>query len=109
MRPLAARLTKACGGRAFAIDYRLAPEHPFPAQLEDTHTGYRWLLAQGVDPKRIVVGGISAGGTLTLALPLKLKQTGEPMPAACVALRSTTYSSAKRCCFGVIRFLRPWS
>ena len=89
-RPLAARIAKACGGRAFAIDYRLAPEHPFPAQLDDTLTGYRWLLAQGVDPKRLVVGGISAGGTLTLSLLLKQKQTGEAMPAAVVPLSAWT-------------------
>src|SRR5690606_33259783 len=64
------------------IDYRLAPEHPFPAALEDAIAAYRWLLERGNDPKRIVIAGDSAGGGLTVATALKLRDEGVPLPAA---------------------------
>jgi epsilon-lactone hydrolase len=84
------RLGKAARARVLAIDYRLAPEHPYPAALEDALAGYRWLLAQGTDPKRIVVAGDSAGGGLTLALLLKLRDEGQPLPAGAVAMSPWT-------------------
>jgi len=65
----------------FSLDYRMAPEHLFPKAVDDAVAGYQWLLDQGYDPKRIVVGGDSAGGGLALALLLSLKNLGLPMPA----------------------------
>lgn len=78
------------GFRVFAIDYRLAPEHKFPAQLDDTEAAYRGLLAEGIPADRIAVAGESAGGNLTLALLLRLKETGGPMPAAVAAWSPAT-------------------
>jgi epsilon-lactone hydrolase len=67
--------------RTLAIDYRRTPEHPFPAALDDALRAYRWLLAQGVQPGQIAVGGDSAGGGLTLALMVSLRDRGLPLPA----------------------------
>ncbi|HEX3404752.1 MAG TPA: alpha/beta hydrolase [Acetobacteraceae bacterium] len=67
--------------RTLAIDYRRTPEHPFPAALDDALQAYRWLLAQGVQPGRIAIGGDSAGGGLTLALMVSLRERGLPLPA----------------------------
>jgi len=89
-RATAARIAAACGARVFSIDYRLAPEHPFPAAVEDAHAAYRWLLDQGIAASRIAVGGISAGGGLTLALLLTLKEAGAPLPAAAVPMSAWT-------------------
>jgi acetyl esterase/lipase len=72
------------------IDYRLAPEHPFPAALEDAVSYYCWLLAEGADPRQIAVIGDSAGGGLALALLLKLRDSGLPLPAAAVVLSPWT-------------------
>jgi len=85
-RTMLADLTASIEGRALMVDYRLAPEHPFPAPLEDCLTAYRWLLKQGILPERIIVGGDSAGGNLTLALLLSLRDSGEPLPAAGICL-----------------------
>lgn len=80
-RPLIAKLALAGRLPALSLCYRLAPEHPFPAALEDCLAGYRWLISEGFAPNRIVVGGDSAGGNLTLALLLALREAGEPLPA----------------------------
>ncbi|MBK9092113.1 MAG: alpha/beta hydrolase [Anaerolineae bacterium] len=72
--------------RTFALDYRLIPEHPFPAQLEDAVAAYRWLLDAGVAPRQLILMGDSAGANLTLALLLKLRDLGWPLPAGAVAL-----------------------
>ncbi len=85
-RDLTGRLAHACQARVLAFDYRLAPEHPYPAAVEDALAAYRWLLGQGVEPKQIVLAGDSAGGGLVLALCLSLRETGEPQPAAVVGL-----------------------
>lgn len=85
-RPLAGNVALACKARALLIDYRLAPEHPFPAAVEDTVAAYEWLLGQGVAPDQLVVVGDSAGGTLTLALLIHLREQGRPLPAAAVCL-----------------------
>jgi acetyl esterase/lipase len=85
-RDLIARLSWAVPGEVLAIDYRLAPEHQFPAQLEDSVKAFRFLLAQGVAPTRIVIAGDSAGGGLALATLIYLRDGGEPLPAAAVCL-----------------------
>ncbi len=85
-RELISRLSRAAGARALAIDYRLAPENPFPAAVEDATTAYRWLLSTGVDPARVVIAGDSAGGGLTVAALLALRDAGDPLPAAAVCL-----------------------
>ena len=85
-RKLAAHLAGAAGTRALVLDFRLAPEHPFPAQLEDAVIAYRWLLDQGFEPGHIATAGDSAGGNLAISLVLKLRDDGLPLPAAIVAM-----------------------
>ncbi len=89
-RRVASDLSAACGCRCFTVDYRLAPEHPFPAAIDDAYTAYQWLLKQGVSAKQIVVGGSSAGGGLTAALLAKLKLADESQPLAAVLLSPWT-------------------
>src|SRR5512146_513817 len=86
-RELVARLSKAAQARALALDYRLAPENPFPAAVDDSITAYRWLLAEGYKPGRIVVAGDSAGGGLAVSTLLALRDIGAPAPAgaACIS------------------------
>lgn len=72
--------------RILSLDYPLAPEHPYPAAIKSAYRAYKWLLANGTDPKKIVVGGDSAGGGLALALLLKLKQMGDPLPAGALCI-----------------------
>ncbi len=85
-RDLASRLSRAAGARVLLIDYRLAPEHPHPAAVEDASAAYRWLLRGGADPSRIAVAGDSAGGGLTVAALVALRDAGEALPAAGVCL-----------------------
>jgi monoterpene epsilon-lactone hydrolase len=85
-RELLARLAMGSGARVLAIDYRLAPEHPFPAALDDALAAYRGLLRSGVRAEGLLLGGDSAGGGLCLATMLELGRTGEPMPAGAVLL-----------------------
>lgn len=84
--PLMADLAAAGGVRALGFDYRLAPEHRYPAALEDALAVYRWLLNSGEDPARIAIGGDSAGAGLALATLLKARGAGLPLPAAAVFL-----------------------
>jgi acetyl esterase/lipase len=72
------------------VDYRTAPEFPFPAPLDDCFTAFRWLTDQGVLPQNIVVAGDSAGGNLTITLLLKLRDSGHPLPAAAACLSPIT-------------------
>ena len=81
-----ARLARATGTQSLAINYRLAPEDPFPAALEDTLTAYRWLMAQGIDPARMLIAGDSAGGGLAAAALLALRDGGDPLPAGAILL-----------------------
>lgn len=83
---IVARWCRPLGARTLMVDYRLAPEHPFPAAVEDCHAAYRWLLAQGQDPRQIMLGGDSAGGNLVLTTLHRIKAAGEPMPACAVLL-----------------------
>ena len=85
-RQLVSYIARAAGVRALLPEYRLAPEHPFPAGLEDSLQVYRELLATGFAPRDIVVAGDSAGGGMTMALLLSLRDAGEPLPAAACVL-----------------------
>jgi acetyl esterase/lipase len=85
-RGLASRIAQAAGIRALLIEYRLAPEHPFPAAVEDATAAYRFLLDQGIAPERIGIGGDSAGGGLTFATLVALRDAGTPLPAVAIAL-----------------------
>lgn len=83
-RKLAGHIAKATGVRALVLDYRLAPEHPFPAQLDDGVAAYKWLLDQGIKAEHIATAGDSAGGNLATSIVLKLRDDGLPLPAAVV-------------------------
>lgn len=85
-----AKMVQGCGVSALLFDYRLAPEHPFPAGLEDTLTVYRWMLDQGYAPEKIMFAGDSAGGGLCLAALLAIRDQGLPLPAAAAAVSPWT-------------------
>ncbi len=85
-RYLAAAIAAAAGASALLLDYRLAPEHPYPAAVEDATAAYRWLLDQAVTPERIVIAGDSAGGGLTVATLLALRDARVPLPAGGVCI-----------------------
>ncbi len=85
-RHLVAAISEATGAAALSLDYRLAPENPFPAAVEDAVTGYRWLLQKGIKPGRIAVAGDSSGGGLTVASLLVLRDAGDPLPAAGICI-----------------------
>ena len=89
-RELVARLATAAGVRGLQIDYRRAPEHVFPAALDDALSAYRWLLASGTRPEHIVIAGDSAGGGLGLALLQVVRAQHLPMPAGAVLLSPWT-------------------
>lgn len=89
-RALVGTLAQRCGVTALAINYRKAPEYPFPAALDDAQLAYRWLLARGYAPADIMVAGDSAGGGLALALLIALRDAGEPLPAAAIGLSPWT-------------------
>jgi len=80
-RHMVAQAGREAKARTMALEYRLAPEHPFPAAVEDAVAGYRFLLSRGFSPNRIAVAGDSAGGGLTVALLVSLRDAGLPLPA----------------------------
>jgi phosphinothricin tripeptide acetyl hydrolase len=86
-RHLAAAIATAGQASALLLDYRLAPEHPYPAAVDDATAAYRWLLDQGIAPGRVVIAGDSAGGGLTVAALLALRDAGLALPAggACIS------------------------
>ncbi len=85
-REMISRLSRAARAKVLAINYRLAPENPFPAAVADATTAYRWLVSTGVEPARVVVAGDSAGGGLTVATLVALRDAGDPLPAAGVCI-----------------------
>jgi len=89
-RGFVSKLAYASGIRALSINYRLAPENPFPAGLDDCISAYEWLLQSGISSKKIVVAGDSAGGNLTLALLVALRDAGKPLPAGVIAISPAT-------------------
>jgi epsilon-lactone hydrolase len=89
-RSLVARLAKSFGIRALSIDYRLAPEHPFPAALEDSLAAYKWVIDQGISPENILIAGDSAGAGLSLATLLSLRDDHHPLPAMALCISPWT-------------------
>jgi acetyl esterase/lipase len=89
-RPITAALARLAGWRVFSLDYRLAPEHRFPAALDDAVAAYRWLLDQGVSPAALGLAGQSAGGGLVLGALVRLRDEGVPLPAAAVCFSPWT-------------------
>jgi len=89
-RGVVAKFVKNTGVAALLFEYRLAPEHPYPAAVDDSVSAYRWLLSQGISPLNIVIAGDSAGGGLGLATLLALREKSIALPAAAVALSPWT-------------------
>jgi len=85
-RQLAADISRAAAARLLLIEYRLAPEHPFPAGLDDAVAAYRYLLGSNLRPAQLAIAGDSAGGGLTAATLLALREQGVPLPTAGVCL-----------------------
>lgn len=93
-RPVTVGLSRKTGAATLALRYRLAPEHPYPAALEDAVQGYRWLLEQGVLPENIAFAGDSAGGGLALSTLVRLRDEGDPLPSACLCFSPWTDMAA---------------
>ena len=89
-RATVARISAEAKVKCLSIEYRLAPEHPFPAAIDDTYSAYQWLVNEGISPKHIIVSGQSAGGGLCLALLLKIKENNISQPLGAVALSPWT-------------------
>jgi acetyl esterase/lipase len=89
-RSLIGRIAQGTGLRCLALDYRLAPEHAFPAAVDDVCAAYRWLLAQGISASGLAIVGDSAGGGLALGSLVALRAAGEPLPAVAVCLSPLT-------------------
>ena len=87
---MGAYLARKSGLRTLMVDYRTAPKNPFPAALDDCISVYQWLIEQGISAQDIVVAGDSAGGNLTLTMIMKLRDNGDPMPAAAVCISPVT-------------------
>jgi acetyl esterase/lipase len=103
-RPITAALARLTYQRVFVPDYRLAPEAPFPAAVDDAERAFLWLMEIGVKPQNITIAGDSAGGGLVLATMLRLKARQKPMPACAICLSpwvdltgAATYSNAESC------------
>jgi acetyl esterase/lipase len=90
MRRLSVRLGRAVNARVLSLDYRLSPEHSYPAGVEDCVSAFRWLLDTGYEPQRLLIAGDSAGGYYTLTTLLRMRDAGLPLPAAAVCLAPGT-------------------
>ncbi|MEV5850454.1 alpha/beta hydrolase [Streptomyces sp. NPDC051985] len=88
-RKAAGHIAKAAGIRSLVVDFRLAPEHPHPAQLDDVEAAYRWLLSQGYEPQNIGSTGHSIGGAFAVMLALRLLSKGEATPGAILSISPT--------------------
>ncbi len=89
-RNAVSHIARAAGIRLLMPEYRLAPEHPFPAALEDGLAAYRWLLQRGADPRKVILAGDSAGGGLALALMVAARDEGTPLPGAAALISAWT-------------------
>lgn len=89
-RDFTGRISRACAARVLSVGYRLAPEFPFPAAVDDAVTAYRWLRRQGVPARRIVLAGDSAGGGLVLSALVALRDAGDSLPAAAMCVSPST-------------------
>jgi len=85
-RKAAGHIAKAAGVRALVLDYRLSPEHKFPAQTDDVEKAYNWLLSQGIRPENIAATGQSIGGNLAVSLAVTLRDKGLALPAAILSV-----------------------
>ena len=85
-RKAVGHIAKVVGARALVLNFRRAPEHKFPAQLDDVEKAYRWLLAQGIRPENIASIGHSIGGNLAVSLAVRLRDKGVPLPAAILSV-----------------------
>jgi monoterpene epsilon-lactone hydrolase len=83
---LLAAIGRAAGARGLMIDYRLAPEHPYPAAADDCFAAWNWMLSSGFDPARVVFAGDSSGGNLALVTAMRARDDGLPLPAAIVLM-----------------------
>lgn len=106
-RLLTAHLSRACHMRVLVPEYRLAPEHPFPAAVKDALAAYGWLLSQGIGENQIVVGGDSAGGGLALTMLLALRKAGAKMPRAAILLAPWTDLTASSQSYRTLRRFDP--
>ncbi len=84
------RIADVSGARVLCVDYRLAPEHPFPAAIDDATAAFRWLISECTEPRRVAFIGDSSGGGLALASMMRLRDEGSPLPAAAVLLSPWT-------------------
>lgn len=89
-RMLLGHLAKQARKQALAVDYRLAPEYPFPAALDDCLAAYHYLIERGIRPGQVILAGDSAGGNLVITTMLALREAGEPLPAAGVCISPAT-------------------
>ncbi len=89
-RLISVRLGIATKSRILSVDYRLAPEHPYPRGIEDCISSYKWLLSKGVDPNNIIISGDSAGGYFTLITLVKLRNEGIALPAGAILFSPAT-------------------
>jgi monoterpene epsilon-lactone hydrolase len=99
-RELMAGLSAAAQCRVLGVDYRLAPEHHYPAALDDASAAYEWLIGQGLAAKHVALAGDSAGGGLALSLLLRLRDARQPLPAAAVLMSAWTDLTAAGASYG---------